>query len=130
MEDVLIESDQSAYTPPHMKVKLQELYGDRIIITEINGKANVVTFRSTAKAVLRDFYQQEKIESDADVEKIRVVKTAATLIKNDIKVIETTNTVYPTCEEMASEDACINFLPETLRVLLEQLIVGKPYIVT
>ena len=30
-------------------------------------------------------------------------------------------------EEMVSENACIDFLLETLRVLLEQLIVGKPY---
>ena len=52
-----IASDCSAYGPQHMKRKLQELYGDRIIITEINGKPNVVTFRSTAKAVLQDFYQ-------------------------------------------------------------------------
>ena len=53
-----------------MKTKLQELYGDRIIITEINGKPNVVTFCSTAKAVLQGFYQQEKMEPDADVEKL------------------------------------------------------------
>ena len=88
---------------------------------------NVETFRSTAKAVLQDFYQQEKTEFDADVEKIRLIETATKLIRNDIKVIETSNIAYPTCEEMASEDACIDFLPETLRVLLEQLIVGKPY---
>ena len=61
MEDNLIGSDHSAYSPQHMKTKLRELYGDRIINTEINGKPNVVTFRSTAKAVLQDFYQLEKI---------------------------------------------------------------------
>ena len=83
LEDNLIGSDHSAF---------QELYGDRIIITDINGKYNVLTFRSTAKAVLLDFYQQEKMEPDADVEKIRVVKTAAKLIRNDIKAIETSNT--------------------------------------
>ena len=56
-----------------MKNKLQEHCGERIIITEIN-KPNVVTFHSTAKAVLQDFYlQEEKKESDADVEKIRIV---------------------------------------------------------
>ena len=53
-----------------MKTKLQELCGDRIIITEINGKPNVVTFRSTAKAILQDFNQQEIMEPDADVEKL------------------------------------------------------------
>ena len=115
--------------PQHMKTKLRELYGDGIIITEINGKPNVVTFHSTAKAVLQDFYQQEKMEPDADVEKIRVVETAAKLIRNEFKAIETSNTAYPTCEEMASEDACINLIQETLRVFLEKLIVGKPYTV-
>ena len=105
-----------------MKTKLQELYGDRIIITDINGKPNVVTFQSTAKAVLQDFYQQDKKEPDTDVEKIRIIETAAKLIRNDIKSVETSNTAYPTCEEIASEDACINFIPETL---LEKLIVGK-----
>ncbi len=39
-----------------------------------------LTFRSTAKAVLQDFYQQEKKKADPDVEKIRVVETAAKLI--------------------------------------------------
>ena len=58
------------------------------------------------------------MEFDADVEKIRLIETAAKLIRCDIKVIETSNTAYLTCEEMASEDTCIDFLPETLRVLL------------
>ncbi len=40
-------------------------------------------------------------------------------------MIEVSNTAYPTSEEIASEDSCINFLPDTLRVLLEKLIVGK-----
>ena len=125
MEDNLSGSHHIAYGAQHMKNKLQEVYGDRIIITEINGKPNVVTFRSTAKAVLQDFYQQGKVKSDVEAEKVRVVETAAKLIRNDIKAMEISNTVYPTCEEMASEDACISFLPETLRVLLEELISGK-----
>ena len=70
MEDNIIGLDHSAYSPQHMKTKLQELYGDRIIITEINGKTNVVTFRSTAKAILQDFNQQEIMKPDADVEKL------------------------------------------------------------
>lgn len=32
----------------HMKNKLKEHFGSTIVITEINGKSNVVTFRSTA----------------------------------------------------------------------------------
>ena len=39
-----------------MKAKLQEHFGNKIIITDINGKANVVTFRSTAAVIINEFY--------------------------------------------------------------------------
>ena len=39
-----------------MKARLQEQFGDQIIITEINGKPNVVTFRSTVANILHDFH--------------------------------------------------------------------------
>ena len=39
-----------------MKTKLCQHFGE-IVITDINGKPNVVTFRTTA-AVLQDFYAQ------------------------------------------------------------------------
>jgi len=89
-----------------------------------------VAFHSTAKAV-HDFYQQEKMKSDTDtdLEKTRLVETAAKLIRNYIKGIETILT-HPIRLVMASEDACINILRETLRVLLQQLMVGKPYILS
>lgn len=38
--------------------------------------------------------------------------------------METAHSVYPACNKLKS-DECINFLPETLRLLLEGLIVGK-----
>lgn len=43
-----------AYSHQYMKEKLYEKFGDKIIITEINGKGNV-TFRTTAKVLLHDF---------------------------------------------------------------------------
>lgn len=70
-----------------MKLKLQELFGDRIIHTEINGKSNVVTFRNKAEAVLHDFYSHQK--ADPDAEKRTIVETAAKLIRDDIKAVKT-----------------------------------------
>ena len=52
MEINLAGSQHSAYSYPHMQQKLMEHFGDRIIQTEINGKPNVVTFRSKAKEFL------------------------------------------------------------------------------
>ena len=72
--------------------------------------------------MLHDFYNQQK--ADLDTEIMKIVETAAKLIRDDIKAVETSHKIYPTCDELGS-DECINFLPETLRVLLEGLIVGK-----
>ncbi len=105
-----------------MQQKLQEHFGDRIIQTEINGKPNVVTFRSKASALLQDFYRHQK--ADPDTEKTRLVETAAKLIREDIKAVETSHTVYPSYDELGS-DKSISFLPETLRSFLEGLIKGK-----
>ncbi len=47
-----LSSDCSPYGFTHMKAKLEEHFKDQILITEINGKANVVTFRTTAESVM------------------------------------------------------------------------------
>lgn len=59
-----------------MKEQLLQQFGDKIVITEINGKANVVTMRSTAANILHNFYAQSKNDSP-DVEKTRLVQAAA-----------------------------------------------------
>ena len=55
IEVILDGSEYSAYSRVHMCSKLKEHFGDRLVITHINGKFNVVTFRNTAAAILQDF---------------------------------------------------------------------------
>ena len=119
MEDNLADSGHSAYHYKHMHQKLKEHFGERIILTEINGKPNVVTFRNRAKAVLHNFYSQQRGD-DPDTEKIRIVETASKLIRDDIKAVETSHkcNIYPACDELR-HDECMNYLPSTLRALLE-----------
>ena len=47
MEEYLGDSATASYSRTHMKARLQEHFGDQIIITEINGKPNVVTSART-----------------------------------------------------------------------------------
>ena len=126
MNQKLADTTYEAYTYPHMKTKLQEHFGERLIQTEINGKPNVVTFRTTARVVLQDYYskQQQQKQNTAE-EKIKLVRAAAKLIKEDIKAIETAHEVYPHCNDLTSQEAGIEYLPNTLRVLLEELFAGK-----
>ena len=53
-------TNSEAYSPVHMKRKLTEHFGNDIIITDIQGIPNVVTFRRTATSILQAFYQRQK----------------------------------------------------------------------
>ncbi|CAG2215125.1 unnamed protein product [Mytilus edulis] len=59
-----------AYGVQHMKNELQEHFGDKVIISEINGKPNVVTFRNTVRSILQEFYEQTNTNRRIDEEKV------------------------------------------------------------
>ena len=42
----------------YMKKKILDHFGDTVIITELDGKHNVVTFKNKADAILQSFYQR------------------------------------------------------------------------
>ena len=121
MEEALTDTEHSAYSYKHMQLKLKEHFGNKIVQTEINGKSNVITFRSKASEVLHDFYHQHKLDPEQD--KIRIVETAAKLIKEDIKALQTACSSYPTINELSEEES-IEFLPASLRVLLGVILVA------
>ena len=52
MEEYLNDTESKAYGQSQMKTKLLEYFGDKINITDINGKPNVETFKTTATAIL------------------------------------------------------------------------------
>ena len=55
----------------YMKEKLQEHFGEKIVIITVNNR-NVLTFHSTVRTKIREFYKQPKVE-DYEVEQIRIV---------------------------------------------------------
>ena len=124
MNEFLDGSNLEPYGFTHMKEKLLDHFGDKIVVTEINGTQNVVTLRHTASAILRDFYQQPK-DIDPETEKLRLIKAAANLVKSDIKSVIQPKDVYPTSLAMSAIPEATNFLPQSLRLLLNCLLVGK-----
>ena len=110
MKQKLAGTTHEPYSYTHMKARLQEHFGERIVQTEINGKPNVVTFRTTARVVLQEYYnkQQQQQEKNTTEEKIRLVQAAAKLIKEDIKAIQTSHEVYLSCDDLELEEAASN----------------------
>lgn len=126
LEEDTSDASCEPYTKIYMKMKLLERFGDQIIITEINGNPNVVTFKPKAANILNTFlHASRKDNSDVDEEKVRLVKTAARLIKTDIKDINIPRDAYPSCEDISSAKGNVEFLPETLQLLLQELFAGK-----
>ena len=61
MDSFLMYSSYKAFTTEWIKHKLQEQLKDEIIITEINGKPNVVTFRMITAKIFQIFITNKDI---------------------------------------------------------------------
>ena len=107
-----------------MKSRLLEHFEDEIIVTEINGKQNVVTFFSTAKCILHEFYAQRHSSDNSESEAIRIIETAAKLIKNDIKGIQTSSEYYPSRNDL-EKVAVLEYVPKTLLIFHRKIFAGK-----
>ena len=119
MEENLAESELEAYSYPHMQRKLKEHFGDKIIQIE----SRMLSYSEIKpRRVLHDFYSHQDLDPEKD--KKRIIETAAKLIRDDIKAVNTSHCDYPGFDELESEN-CINYLPTSLKTLLTGLIVGK-----
>ena len=76
-----------------MKETLQEHFCEKIVIRTVNNR-NVLTFRSTVASIISEFYKQPKVDY-YEIDKTRIVETAAKLITSDIKNLDASNTNYP-----------------------------------
>jgi len=124
MGEFLAGTDCTPYGFTYMKECIQKHFGQDIIIAEINGKENVVTFRHRASAIIHEFHQMPK-ETSSEAEKMRLIKTAAKLITSDVKSVEQSIDMYPGSTEMSSTEEAMSFLPESLKLLLQTLFVGR-----
>ncbi|XP_053388038.1 uncharacterized protein LOC123543383 [Mercenaria mercenaria] len=115
--------EDNSYSTTYMKRRMLEHYGNSIIITELNGKSNVVTFRSRAHAILHNYYHRQN-KNDSESEKLAIIKTAGKLILNDIKDMEENAEIYPSANDM-STGGNRKYVPPSLVTLLQQLIDQK-----
>ena len=112
------------YSFSYMRRKILDYFGGTVIITELNGKHNVVTFKNKADAILHSFYQRNN-KQDNESEKRAVIQTAANLIVSDLKLINGTKEEYPNPEELKSFDANSDYVPDSLQSFLKQIIDHK-----
>ena len=75
------------YSAVYIKQRLQELLGDRVIISNVHGKANVVTFNETSASILQAYHDKCKTSCDSEGEKERLIRTAVAPIASLFAII-------------------------------------------
>ena len=111
MQEVLGESANKPYSNRYMKDKLEEHFGENIIITNLHGKPNLVTLRKTAASILNEFHAKD---ANPVQEKMNIVETAAKLIRSDIKLVSTCSEKYPSVETDVHKH--LELLPPSLKL--------------
>ena len=120
MKEYLNDTESEAYGRSHIKTKHLEYFGDKFIVTDTNGKPNLVNFRTTATAILQEFpFREHQDDFDINEEQMNVIKTAAKLIKNDLKLISTSSDSSPTITTDA--ESHVRYLPASLSTFLSHL---------
>ena len=113
---------EEPYSNKYMKQKLEEHFSDEIIFSHIDGKSNIVTFLSTAKKILAEFNEfNDPAADDIEVQKSRIVATAAKIIRNEVKALGP-DKAYPSINQFQSIQNCLDYIPPSLKTLLETLI--------
>lgn len=112
--------ESSSVTEKTLKNKLIDTYEDRLMFFQMKKRSTLVCFRGSGLKLTNTWYtEREKSEKD---ERLRIVKTAATIIREDIRTNPYNTTDYPDITEFmknADDD-----VPETLHAFLE-LVVQK-----
>ena len=86
MQEYLQGSKEKAYSAVYMKAKLKEHFGDKIVVTNLHKKANVVTFHHTVSSIISKFYCQPKKEFCEAEKARRIVETWFKMAFNYIKI--------------------------------------------
>ena len=114
----------NSYSSVYMKKKMLDYFGDNIIIAEVDGKQDVVTFKSEAHAILHTFYKRNKSD-ECKSEKEAIITTAARFILNDIKSMDKCKDNYPQASQISALDTNLEYLPDSLQLLLQKVIDNK-----
>ena len=125
MRGYLGESNSTSYSPVYMKAKLQEYYGNHVVISECKGRSSIVTLTSSADDILREYHSSIQ-NLTPEEQKIEILKTAAKFIKGDIKEksLSTKRDKYCNVEDL-SLVSTLDYLPECLKYFFNQLFVGN-----
>lgn len=103
-----------------LRNKLFEEFGDGVVFATMRKKPTVACFRGSAHKIVNSWYTNRL--SDEKEERMRIVETAATIVREDIRTTAYDTSEYP--KIMNFLDNTESMVPETLKVLLQTIILA------
>ena len=98
-----------------VQAKLVEKYGDDIVVSTKDHHKTVFCFRNTGYNVLAQAWHDNK-KKDPTAEKLRIIKLAADIIREDVRSISDATT-YPPSDNFLGQ--CQSVIPDSLTTSLE-----------
>lgn len=119
-----ILNDYKGYIPTEkiLKKRLIDKYGQEIVIATGINRQPVICFRNTGYTILTDNWYNSK-KQNVEEERLRIVKAAADIIREDIRSMVYDLRNYPTPETFL--DNVKNDVPNSLQMLLNSIIKKK-----
>ena len=114
---LISKSGGDVHTPRTVKTKLKQKYKEFVKFATRDGKSDIILLDRTTKILSEDWYNTRK--ANLDDESVRIVQTAATLIKDAIRNHELESNVYPSMDDIAKG---INLIPDLLKTFVNELI--------
>ncbi|KYN21230.1 hypothetical protein ALC57_06394 [Trachymyrmex cornetzi] len=97
---------------------LLEKYGDEILLIN-SGRSTVVCYKNTGYKVISDAWYQKRSDNPAE-ERLRVIREAATIIREDIRSVLFDVSSYPPSDTFLQNAE--SKIPESLKVFLSEVI--------
>ncbi|KAK4873878.1 hypothetical protein RN001_013238 [Aquatica leii] len=110
-------NQHEGYSSKWLKLKLQKRYGDNIVITEKPGQMAVASFKDSAHKILHNSWYTEKKEDKCE-ERRRIVKTAAEIIREDIRILVNNMDEYSPVHHLSVE-SLRSTIPDSLRCFFD-----------
>jgi len=110
-----LADSKDIYSMKHLKRKLEERYKDDIIISQAEGKPNLICFKDTAKFIIEKSRKDNEDACEGEV----IIKTAAKLIKAEIANQKFNLDSYPSIYDIEHHETS---LVPLLRLFMKGLI--------
>ena len=116
-----MSDEHEPYSKKRLKTKLQQRFGDHLVFSEVCGKKNVFSFKNMVNYIINKKWYEE-INNDVEQEAMRIITTAAKLIRQEIQDIDIDTVYYPTTQGIKESTQQNQWCSPLFRMFLSKVV--------